>query len=109
MKLSGLPFDVVDWAQVSPVEHPGDAGKAIWRTHTVGDVRVRMVDYTPGYVADHWCLKGHIVLCVEGELHSDLADGTTHVLKPGMGYHAADNSVAHRSRAPNGARLFIVD
>jgi len=68
-----------------------------------------MVEYTPGYLADHWCVKGHILLCLEGDLHTELQDGRKFVLKPGMSYQVADNAEPHRSFAPNGAKLFIVD
>ena len=82
---------------------------AIWRTRQFGDIRVRMVEYTPGYVADHWCLKGHILYCLEGELRTELQDGRTFTLRPGMSYQVADNAEPHRSSTLAGARLFIVD
>lgn len=109
MHLTNIPFDTTDWSTISPTEHPGITGTALWRTRQCGDVRVRMVEYTPGYVADHWCEKGHILLCLEGELHTELKDGRTVVLRPGMSYQVADGDMAHRSIAPHGARLFIVD
>ena len=84
-------------------------GVARWRTRQFGEVRVRMVDYSPGYVANHWCHKGHVVLCLEGEVHTELEDGRIVILKPGMSYQVGDGDVPHRSRTPNGARLFIVD
>ena len=70
---------------------------------------MRLVEYSPGYRADHWCVKGHILFCVEGELHTELKDGRTFSLKPGMSYQVADNAEAHRSSTPTGAKLFIVD
>ena len=82
---------------------------AYWRTLTFGGIRVRMVEYTPGYLADHWCSKGHILLCLEGELHTELADGRIFVLTPGVGYQVADNAEPHRSSTRTGAKLFIVD
>ena len=109
MKLSGIPFGTTDWTQVERVEHKGEAGFAYWRTRIFGDIRVRMVEYAPGYVADHWCTKGHILLCIDGELHTELADGRTFTLKPGMNYQVADNAEPHRSRTAVGAKLFIVD
>jgi hypothetical protein len=68
-----------------------------------------MVTYSPGYLADHWCAKGHILLCLDGELHTELADGRTVVLRPGMSYQVADDAAPHRSSSPAGATLFIVD
>ncbi|MCX6341924.1 MAG: DHCW motif cupin fold protein, partial [Fimbriimonadales bacterium] len=101
--------EVTDWATVAPTEHLGESGLAIWRTNHFGPIRVRMVEYSAGYIADHWCSKGHILLCIEGELHTELKDGRTFTLKPGMSYQVADNAEPHRSSAPWGAKLFIVD
>jgi quercetin dioxygenase-like cupin family protein len=113
MKMSEIPFGTVDWSGVEKTEHAGTTGKATWRTRNFGPqanpVRVRMVEYTPGYFADHWCEKGHVLLCLEGELETELADGRVMVLKPGMSYQVADGDLAHRSRTSVGAKLFIVD
>lgn len=109
MQISDIPFVTTDWSSVARTEHPGETGTAQWRTRQFGSIRVRMVEYSAGYRADHWCVKGHILLCLEGELHTELGDGRTFVLKPGMTYQVADNAEAHRSRTDLGARLFIVD
>jgi hypothetical protein len=109
MHIPEIPFQIVDWAAVEPVEHPGEKGVAWWRTRMFGDIRVRMVEYSPGYEADHWCEKGHVLLCTEGELHTRLRDGRVEVLRPGMSYQVGDGTQAHRSFSPRGARLFIVD
>jgi hypothetical protein len=109
MDMTGIPFGTTDWSEVEPAEHKGERGTAWWRTRQFGAIRVRMVDYTPGYLADHWCSKGHILLCIAGELHTELKDGRTFVLKPGMSYQVSDSAEPHRSFAPVGARLFIVD
>lgn len=109
MQISGIPFGTTDWSAIDPTEHKGDTGIAYWRTRKFGDVRVRMVEYTPGYVADHWCSKGHFLLCIQGELHTELEDGRTFMLTPGMSYQVADNAEPHRSSSLTGARLFIVD
>jgi hypothetical protein len=94
---------------VERTEHRGERGVAYWRTRQFGDIRVRMVEYTAGYLADHWCEKGHILLCTAGELHTELKDGRRLILKPGMSYQVADGAEAHKSFAPLGATLFIVD
>jgi quercetin dioxygenase-like cupin family protein len=107
--MSGIPFGTTDWSRVDATEHNGERGLARWRTRSFGGIRVRMVEYTPGYVADHWCTKGHILLCVEGELRTELADGRVFELKPGMSYQVADNAEPHRSSTATGCRLFIVD
>ena len=109
MEMSNIPFGTTDWRQVETTEHVGDTGKAIWRTKNFDNIRVRIVEYTPGYLADHWCVKGHILLCLEGELVTELADGRKYVLKPGMSYQVADNAEPHRSHTDKGAKLFIVD
>ena len=109
MELTNIPFCTVDWHDVEPSEHAGESGVARWRTRHFGSVRVRMVEYSPGYRADHWCRKGHILLCLEGELHTELEDGRRFTLTPGSSYQVADGAEPHRSEAPRGARLFIVD
>lgn len=109
MQLSDIPFCTTDWSTIAPTEHKGVTGSALWRTRRFGDVRVRMVEYTPGYLADHWCVKGHVLLCLSGELHTELEDGRRFVLKPGMSYQVADNAEPHRSSTQTGATLFIVD
>ncbi len=109
MKISDLPFGITDWSHIEATEHPGETGRAFWRTRQFGPIRVRMVDYSPGYRADHWCAKGHILLCLEGELGTELEDGRRFVLKPGMSYQVADDHERHRSETAGGARLFIVD
>jgi hypothetical protein len=109
MQISGIPFGITDWSLIESVEHKGERGSAYWRTQQFGDIRIRMVEYTPGYFADHWCSKGHLILCIEGELHTELTDGRTFSIKPGMGYQVADKAEAHRSYTEVGAKLFIVD
>ena len=95
MQMSGIPFGTTDWSSVEPTTHNGDAGVATWRTKQFGDIRVRLVDYSPGYVADHWCEKGHILFCVDGQLDTELTDGRTFTLKPGMSYQVAEIGRAH--------------
>lgn len=113
MRMSDIPFGTTDWSTVEPEYFSGEQGQAIWRTRRFGPednpIRVRMAEYTPGYVSDHWCEKGHIILCLEGELETTLADGRVLPLRAGTTYQVADGAEAHRSRAPKGARLFIVD
>ncbi|BAQ80471.1 MULTISPECIES: DHCW motif cupin fold protein [Pseudomonas] len=109
MHISALPFVTTDWSTIEPTEHRGETGSAFWRTRQFGAIRVRMVEYTPGYLADHWCSKGHILLCLEGELHTELEDGRRFVLTPGMSYQVADNAEPHRSSTARGAKLFVVD
>ena len=114
MHIDAVRFDVrewgvTDWAQVERTVHRGERGEATWRTRTFGDLRLRMVEYSPGYAADHWCSKGHFLLCLEGELDTELADGRRFTLLPGMMYQVADGAEPHRSSTRDGARLYIVD
>ena len=109
MKMADIPFGTTGWDEVEETEHRGERGAAYWRTRQFADIRVRMVRYTPGYLADHWCTKGHILLVLDGELETELADGRRFTLKPGSSYQVADGAEPHRSATAIGARLFIVD
>lgn len=109
MEMKNIPFGTTDWAKIVPTEHKGETGMAVWRTQQFDNVRVRMVEYSAGYRANHWCSKGHILLCLEGELHTNLADGREFILTPGLSYQVADNAESHRSYTKIGAKLFIVD
>ena len=109
MRIEGVPFGTTDWSQVPETVHPGETGEARWRTLHAGNVRVRMVTYSAGYLADHWCHRGHVLLVLEGTLVTELADGTSHVLTAGMSYQVSDDVAPHRSRTEGPVRLFIVD
>ena len=109
MRIDGIPFCTTDWSAIARSEHRGETGTAWWRTCQFGAIRVRMVEYSAGYLADHWCSKGHVLLCLAGELDTELADGRRFTLRPGMSYQVADGAEAHRSSTREGATLFIVD
>ncbi len=109
MRIENVPFQTTDWSTVPRTEHRGAVGVATWRTLEVGNLRVRMVEYSAGYVADHWCERGHVLLVLEGELITELRDGRRFTLGPGHSYQVADSDGAHRSVSPRGARLFVVD
>ena len=109
MKMSKIPFGVTRWSEIEKTEHRGEKGVSYWRTREFGGIRVRLVEYSPGYLADHWCSKGHILLCLEGELHTELSDGRKFTLTPGSSYQVADDTEPHRSHTVTGAKLFIVD
>jgi hypothetical protein len=109
MQLNHISFGTTDWSTVPKTEHVGITGMAYWRTMHFDVLRVRMVEYTANYLADHWCKKGHILLCLEGQLVTELEDGRLFTLLPGMSYQVADNAEAHRSSTVHGAKLFIVD
>ena len=110
MKLPELAFTVTDWSAVPATRHGGETGEASWRTFQFGDARVRMVEYSAGYLADHWCDRGHVLYVLSGELETELRDGRRFTLGPGMSYQVSDfGDAAHRSSTKTGARLFIVD
>jgi len=109
MDINGVPFTVVDWDKVDVEEHSGEEGKALWKVFKQGNIRVRMVEYTPGYIADHWCKKGHVILVLDGEMTTELDDGRKFVTKKGCSYQVADNDGAHRTFTETGVKLFIVD
>jgi hypothetical protein len=109
MELTAVPFGITDWSTLEPELHPGVSGSASWRTCHFGTSRVRRVDYSPGYLADHWCRRGHVLLCLEGELHTELEDGRRFTLTAGMSYQVGNDMEAHRSSTSVGAKLFIVD
>ena len=98
MKIPTLPFTVTEWSGIAPTVHPGESGQATWRTFTIGDLRVRLVDL------------GHVLYVIEGQLDTELRDGRKFKLLPGMSYQVSDHGdAAHRSSTPTGAKLFIVD
>lgn len=109
MKIASFPFQTLDWTSITKEEHKGDTGIAYWQVTHVNDIRVRRVEYSAGYLADHWCSKGHIIFCVEGEMDTELQDGRIFTLKAGMCYFVGDNNEAHRSSTAMGCVLFIVD
>ena len=105
----GLAFLTTTWADVPRTVHNGTTGEAIWRTVMVGDVRTRMVEYSPGYEADHWCSRGHVLLVLDGALRTELDDGRVVLMTAGESYTVSTGMEAHRSSTQTGARLFIVD
>ena len=109
MIIEGVPFQVADWSGWPETRHEGETGHALWRTLEVGNIRVRMVTYSPGYMADHWCSRGHVLLVLEGSLETELADGRVFSMREGCSYQVAENAEPHRSRTTTGAKLFIVD
>ncbi len=109
VNINHIPFGITNWTNIPTTRHEGEHGYALWRTQQFDNIRVRMVEYSENYLADHWCYKGHILLCLEGELHTELEDGRIFTLTAGMSYQVANHAEAHRSSTENGAKLFIVD
>lgn len=107
--MSQYAFQAIDWDNILPTIHPGDPGESTWRTVQLPGLRIRMVTYGPGYLADHWCRKGHIVHCLEGEFESQMENGESFRLSKDMTYVVSDNLSSHRSYTQHGARLLIID
>ncbi|MCW3087897.1 MAG: putative cupin domain harboring protein [Sediminibacterium sp.] len=109
MVFSPFPFAITDFEDVEAVIHKGITGQAEWRIVQRDEVRIRLVTYSPGYLADHWCSKGHIIFCIDGSMETELQDGRKFLLNKGQIYTVGDNSDAHRTYSEGGCRLFIVD
>ncbi len=107
--MSNFNFQAIDWDMIAPTEHMGETGIAIWKTLQLDGLRIRRVHYSKGYRADHWCQKGHIVHCLEGEFVSEMEDGQKFLIKKGMSYVVSDELSSHRSYSENGAQLLIID
>jgi hypothetical protein len=104
-----FPFQAIDWSTISMTEHPGERGMAFWQTLQFAGLRIRIVEYSAGYVADHWCKKGHIVHCLEGEFVSEMQTGEKFRLKQGMTYVVSDEMSVHRSVTEGSVKLLIID
>jgi len=109
MNPSTIPFQTIDWTTVPKTEYRGETGSAFWQTLQFSGLRVRIVEYSPGYLADHWCSKGHIVHCLEGDFVSELRNGTPFKLTKGMTYIVSDEMSSHRSISEHGVTLLIID
>jgi len=104
-----IPFQHINWDNIPRTEHKGDSGISYWKTLEFEGLRVRMVEYSAGYLADHWCQKGHIVHCLSGEFISELETGEQFILKQGDSYIVSDEMSSHRSSSQNGVVLMIID
>lgn len=104
-----IPFQSINWAAIEKTEHKGEKGTSFWQTLQFNGLRIRIVEYSPNYLADHWCQKGHIVHCLEGEFESELDTGEIVKLSKGMSYVVSDGLSSHRSVSGNGVRLLIID
>jgi hypothetical protein len=109
MNNQNISFQTIDWSTIVKTEHNGETGIAYWQTVEFKGMRIRIVEYTAGYLADHWCEKGHIVYCIEGSFINEQIDGFQSLLTPGMSYVVSDNLSSHRSRTTDGVKLLIID
>jgi hypothetical protein len=104
-----IPFQTMDWSIVPKIVHKGEQGVSYWQTFQFPGLRIRIVEYSKGYVADHWCKKGHIVHCLEGDFTSEMETGETFHLHQGMTYVVSDELSSHRSISESGVKLMIID
>ncbi len=109
MSDQNIPFQIIDWSKIPKTEHTGETGVAYWQTIQFQGLRIRIVEYSEGYLADHWCEKGHIVYCLEGDVVNELKDGKKSILTKGMSYVVSDELSSHRSVTENGVKLLIID
>ncbi|MDT8066658.1 MAG: DHCW motif cupin fold protein [Terriglobia bacterium] len=109
MKMPSTEMFVTNWSELEPTRHAGESGFALWRTQNLGDIRIRILEYSPGYRADHWCSKGHVLFCLSGSLEVELKDGRKFSLSPNQSYQVGDGDPPHRSHTSEGATLFVVD
>lgn len=109
MSKKNIPFQTIDWSDIPRTEHKGETGLAYWQTLQFEGLRIRLVEYSKGYVADHWCAKGHIVHCIEGAFISELSNGEKFILSKGMTYVVTDDLSSHRSTTVDGVKLLIID
>jgi quercetin dioxygenase-like cupin family protein len=110
MKIENVPFTVTDWEKLPAVEHKGETGTSFWRTFEAGNLRARIVDYSPEFRSDHWCPRGHVLYVLSGEVSIALKDGREFVLTAGMSFQAENDAVhPHLAWSNSGARVFLVD
>jgi|SRR5688572_8097416 quercetin dioxygenase-like cupin family protein len=109
LQVSPILFHTTDWSTIPVIEHQGETGTARWQTIQYGSLRIRVVEYSPNYKANHWCTRGHILYCLEGEMTTELTDGRSFDLKKGMSYQVTDGASAHRTRSKHGVKALIVD
>ncbi|MEO7174740.1 MAG: DHCW motif cupin fold protein [Saprospiraceae bacterium] len=107
--MSQIPFQLIDWSQIERTEHPSTSGTSFWQTLQLEGLRIRLVEYSPGYLADHWCQVGHLVHCLEGSFITELISGEKRELSAGQSYIVSDDLSEHRSSTQDGVKLLIVD
>lgn len=107
--MSQIPFQTINWSVIEKTEHKGETGKSYWQTVQFPGLRIRLVEYSNGYLADHWCQKGHVVHCLEREFVSELKSGELVKLEKGGTYVVSDELSSHRSVTENGVKLLLVD
>lgn len=107
--MNNIPFQMIDWTSIKKEKYDGETGTAYWQTIQFNGLRIRIVEYSEGYLADHWCQKGHIVHCLEGEFISELSTGEEIKISKGESYVVSDDLSSHRSISAKGVKLLIID
>ena len=102
-------FHTTDWSSIPVLEHRGETGIARWQTIQFGQLRIRLVEYSVNYRANHWCNLGHILYCLEGEMTTELSDGRMFKLSKGMSYQVTDGASEHRSKSDSDMKALIID
>ena len=110
MKIPDMPLTLTNWGQMEAEEHAGETGTSFWWTMEKEALRVRLVDYAPGFRSDHWCSRGHVLHVLEGVLIVEMKNGRIIEMPAGTGFLAGDDETnPHRARTETGAKVFIVD
>ena len=104
-----ISFQTINWNNLPGTESCGISGTSYSQSKEFPGLKIRIVEYSAGYLADHWCQKGHIVYCLKGEVINEQEDGEQFNLKEGMGYVVTDNMSSHRSRTEKKVKLLIID
>jgi hypothetical protein len=104
-----IPFQTFDWNTIPKQEYQGETGTAYWQTIQLPGLRLRIVEYSADYLADHWCEKGHVIYCLEGSFETVLKSGEKITLSSGMSYIVSDQLSSHKSNSMHGVKLFIMD
>lgn len=105
----GEALVAIDWSSQPAREIHGTHGRALERTTSLGSIRVRLVEFSPGYEADHWCTRGHIAFVVEGTCTLRIDDGRAVTLSRGQSFTVGDEIDAHMLVTEHGAIVFLVD
>ena len=104
-----IEFQAINWDSIDTTEHKGETGTFLRKVLQFEGLRIRIVEYSKGYLAHHWCKKGRFVHCLEGEFISELENGGFYRLSKGMSYIVSDNLSSHRSFSRDGVKLLIID
>jgi len=109
MVLPRTPLIVTRLGEAPRTAETGEIGRSLAQTFELSGLRLRLVEYEAGYVADHWCDRGHVLHVVDGELTLELRDGRSMALRKGDCFVSDQDDASHRIRTAAGGTAFIVD